>query len=400
MRILFLSERFPYPLHDGGNLRTYHLLAGLAAEHEVTLVAHAPPGGAAALPDFPLACRLVCVDKPSVLWRVGGRVYQGGRSCRSLFLAKNWSPPLLAAARRQLQQLPFDAIHWNHLDTACYALRGRWPQLKVFDTHNCLSGMGLQVARDARSWWRRRLFTYEARQLRTAESVICRHMDRNLVCSEDDATTYRQFCPEGRYTVIPNGVDTNFFHPQPGPQEAHSLVFTGAMNYFPNEQAAQFFCREILPRITADKKKVYFVGRQPTSAIRALHDGQRVIVTGEVADVRPYVQRSQVYIVPLQHGSGTRLKILEAMAMGKAVVSTPLGAEGIPVRHGQHLLLADSAEQFSRSVDELLANDRQREQLGAAARKFATDHFDWTEIQSAVRQLYRDAVEAPNALCN
>ncbi|MCC7339098.1 MAG: glycosyltransferase [Pirellulaceae bacterium] len=191
------------------------------------------------------------------------------------------------------------------------------------------------------------------------------------------------------YRVAANGVNCLYFQPQLGHyEEEDSLIFTGAMNYFPNEQAMAFFCKDVLPRIGTSGVKLRIVGRRPAARVRALHDGQRVLVIGEVDDVRPFVHQSQLFVVPLQQGSGTRLKILEAFAMGKAVVSTSRGAEGIPVTDGKELLLADSPAHFARCVDELLADPNRRRALGRAARDFVVSRFDWSCIQDTVREGY------------
>ncbi|MFY8199474.1 MAG: glycosyltransferase [Pirellula staleyi] len=389
MRVLFLTDQFPYPLHDGGNLRTFHVLAGLAQEHEVTMIAHEPPRPSA-VSTFPIACRVVTVQKQRLPSRIAGGLMQGSRLQYSMFLTKNWSSRLLLRAEIELKRSRFDAIHFNHLDTACFVLKRNWPQRKIFDTHNCLSDLARQTAQEISSWSRRQVFEFEAKRLHAAELAICRRMDLNLVCSDVDAQAYRRLCPSGHYEVIPNGVDTQYFQPDTTILgEANSLVFTGAMNYYPNEQASLFFCQQILPRIQAPKAQVILVGRHPTLQVRALHDGCRVVVTGGVNDVRPFVHRGQVFVVPLLHGSGTRLKILEAFAMGKAVVSTSIGAAGLPVTDGRELILADTPEHFAKSIDDLLADPARRNALGRAARDFVVTRFDWGSIQGEMRDRYR-----------
>ncbi len=391
MKILFLTDQFPFPLDSGGNQRSFHVLSALAEVHHVTLVSHEPVGGPQTAARFPIDCRVLTVKKSVLAVRVIRGIGQGLLGARSVFLSKNWSPRLLEAADRELKYGDYDAIHFNHLDTACYAMHRRWPVKKVFDTHNCLSVMAGQLAVSGVGWWRRRACAWEAGRLRDAEARICRAMDQNLVCSKIDRENFSALCPAGRWNVIPNGVDTEFFRPDDAiEEEQKSLVFTGAMDYFPNDRAALFFCHHVLPKVKTPNVRVYFVGSKPSDAVRALHDGRRVIVTGRVDDVRPYVSRAQVFVVPLQHGSGTRLKILEAFAMGKPVVSTTIGAEGIPAEHGDKLLLADSADQFASSIDLLLADRYRRKRLSTAARNFVVDQFDWRTIKKDVRNTYQE----------
>jgi glycosyltransferase involved in cell wall biosynthesis len=154
------------------------------------------------------------------------------------------------------------------------------------------------------------------------------------------------------------------------------------MDWLPNEDAMLYFCRDVLPRIRAQEPHVSLsiVGRAPTPAVARLAQEAGVSVTGRVDDVRPYMAESAVYVVPLRIGGGTRLKIFEAMAMGKAVVSTTVGAEGLPVHDGEHLLLADDSESFASAVVRLLRDDDRRRSLEAAARTLVVEHYDWAAV--------------------
>jgi glycosyltransferase involved in cell wall biosynthesis len=179
--------------------------------------------------------------------------------------------------------------------------------------------------------------------------------------------------------VIPTGVDTEYFAPDTASSSEPRLVFTGSMDWLPNEDAMRFFCHDVLPLIRAEepRTRLAIVGRTPTPAVRALAD-EHIEVTGTVADVRPFMRKAAVYVVPLRIGGGTRLKIFEAMAMGQAVVSTTVGAEGLPVVDGEHAVIADGPRAFADAVISLLRDSRRRQALGAAARKLVVDHYDWS----------------------
>jgi polysaccharide biosynthesis protein PslH len=394
MRILFITEQFPYPLHDGGSLRTYHVLRGLAEQHDMHLLAHGPKGDGAARDAVSKMCMVHTVDEPTTVQRVTYNVMRLGLHKYPLFLLKNWSFRLLTAADELLRRHDFDAMHFNHLDTACFALARSWPQFKVFDTHNCLTALASQVSTTSTNRLRQELYRQEADRLRQIEYEVCKRMDACLVCSQEDARAFREIHDGGQYVIAPNGVETSYFQPseQVSP-EPGALVFTGAMSYYPNEQAAIYFCREILPHLRegAPSARIYLVGKDPSPQVQSLHDGDSVIVTGRVEDVRPYIDRAQVFVVPLRHGSGTRLKILEAFAMGKAVVSTPQGAAGIPAVHEKHILLADDSRSFANQIRRLVASDELRIGLGDAARKFVEQQFDWRQIQQTVLAAYRNA---------
>lgn len=392
MRILFLSEQFPFPLHDGGNLRTFHILRGLASAHEVWLLSQEMRSGGKAPQSALDGVRRVVTVKESPVWkRLLSNSLRPKISGRSLYILKNWSQPLLRAADRLLASENFDAIHFNSVDAACFTLARRWPQLKVYDTHNCFSSIMEQAGLRSRSRLMRRIYLREAEQLRRLEGAICDRMNATLVCSEDDAARFLSLGRNERVTIVPNGVDTEFFGEQPQvAEQPGALVFTGAMSYFPNDEAVRHFARAVMPRL-ADidpPARLFVVGKNPSPAVAELHDGRSYVVTGEVDDVRPYLAQAQVVVVPLLTGGGTRLKILEAFAMGKAVVSTPRGAEGIPAEDGREILLADDAESFARHVRRLLRSAELRGELGRAAHRFVREHFDWRAIHRTLLNVY------------
>jgi glycosyltransferase involved in cell wall biosynthesis len=193
--------------------------------------------------------------------------------------------------------------------------------------------------------------------------------------------------------VVQTGVDTTYFSPRWSADSdvtAPRLVFTGSMDWLPNEDGMSYFVDEILPRIRAQVPGVTLsvVGRAPTPAVRRLAEQSGIEVTGRVEDVRPYVARGTAYVVPLRIGGGTRLKIFEAMSMGKAVVSTTVGAEGLPVTHGRDILIADDPQAFADAVIRLIREPRIRTRIESAARQLVVDHYDW----SAVARDFEDAL--------
>jgi glycosyltransferase involved in cell wall biosynthesis len=229
------------------------------------------------------------------------------------------------------------------------------------------------------------MMRFEARALARFDGV--------LAVSNADRDTFTRLYPGAirqPVHVVPTGVDTDYFTPQRSSPDSRGLVFTGSMDWLPNEDAMTFFCRDVLPLVRAAEPaaSLTIVGRTPTGAVSALASGDAVRVTGRVEDVRPYMQEAAVYVVPLRIGGGTRLKIFEAMAMGKAVVSTTVGAEGLPIQNGEHLLLADTPAAFASAVIDLLRNPARRVQLGSAARTLVVDRYDWSavaaELESAL----------------
>ncbi|HGE72140.1 TPA: glycosyltransferase, partial [Candidatus Poribacteria bacterium] len=192
-----------------------------------------------------------------------------------------------------------------------------------------------------------------------------------------------------------NGVDTDYFKPMDMKEDESQIVFVGSMDWQPNEDAVLYFCDQIFPLIKSDipNVKFYIVGSNPTERVLKLKNIDGVIVTGLVDDVRSYMSQSAVFVVPLRIGGGTRLKILQALAMKKAVVSTSIGCEGLGLKHNEHLLISDDPIEFAKSVTLLIKDRELRYGLGEKGRKLVEDQYDWKAISMKLDALYRKAIE-------
>ncbi|HEX7024151.1 MAG TPA: glycosyltransferase, partial [Gemmatimonadales bacterium] len=220
---------------------------------------------------------------------------------------------------------------------------------------------------------RDRMIAFEARE--------CRRFDRVVAVSEEDAAHFERAYGVKDAVAVPTGVDTDYFRPgDPGARTPGSLVFVGSMDWAPNEDAVRFFVAEVLPAIRArvPGATLTVVGRDPGPGIRALADGTAgVTVTGTVPDVRPYLASAAAMVVPLRVGGGTRLKIFEAMAAGTPVISTTIGAEGLPLTPGDHLLIGDSSDQLARAAIRLLQDPEAAARMAAAAAALVRSRFGW-----------------------
>jgi len=219
--------------------------------------------------------------------------------------------------------------------------------------------------------------------MKAAEERYLRRADHVLAVSENDRDIFAGFVDPSKLTTIETGVDVDYFKIIPDTEQPNSLVFTGSMDWLPNEDAMVNFIQETLPLIRMQLPEVFLriVGRKPSANLRSLAARQKhVELTGWVEDVRPFLASGAVCIVPLRIGGGTRLKIFEAMAMGKAVVSTSIGAEGLPVRDGENILLADTPGLFAQSVAHLLRDVTRRREIGLAARKLVAEKYSWARI--------------------
>jgi glycosyltransferase involved in cell wall biosynthesis len=209
--------------------------------------------------------------------------------------------------------------------------------------------------------------------------------------SETDRQVLLAANPRLRVEVAPNGVDTHAFRPLPAPEGPPALVFVGNMSYPPCVDAMVWFCSEILPLIRAQRPGVemWIVGINPAPEVRRL-EGDGVHVTGRVPDVTPYYERSGVSVVPIRAGGGTRLKILEAMALGRPVVSTTIGAEGLDIMDGNHVLLADDPRQFAEKTLQLLSDAELYRRLAADGRALAVNRYDWDVIARDLLRVFSD----------
>jgi polysaccharide biosynthesis protein PslH len=395
MRMLWLKSDLLLPLDKGGKLRTWHLLRHLAKRHEVTYLAFAEPDTPQADVDGmkQVATEVATVtrsDPPKGSWRflVDAAVHL--LDPLPYAVGKYRSAALRRRLDDVLRQRPYDLIVCDFLFPAVNLPR-RLPCPAVIFTHNVESEIWRRHAETKTGGLSRRLYSMQYRRMLRYEERALRRFDGVLAVSTADSDTFARIYPDAirqPVHVVPTGVDTDYFTASPSEPGARELVFTGSMDWLPNEDAMLFFCRDVLPLVRKAEPGVTLsiVGRAPTPAVTRLGGQPGVRVTGRVDDVRPYMRDAAVYIVPLRIGGGTRLKIFEAMAMGKAVVSTTIGAEGLPVTSGEHVMMADSPETFARDVVRLLRDVDRRRRLEAAARALVIERYDWSAVAGALEE--------------
>jgi len=263
--------------------------------------------------------------------------------------------------------------------------------VKILDLHNLNFVIIKRQAENLASARRRLLERIESRKMKNYERRVLQEFDRLLAVSKIDAGIVRSMGIKKELDEIPNGVDTRYFIPvkSKGLERPRSLVFVGAMGYRANEDAALFFAREIFPSIKKKYPDATFrvVGGNPSDEIKSLSSTEGIEVMGFVEDIRPYVLEGSVFVVPLRIGGGTRIKILEAMSMGKSVLSTSIGAEGLDVEDGAEILIADDARDFAERISELFEDDGLRKKLGSAARQKVIRAYDWKSVGKKLTEL-------------
>jgi sugar transferase (PEP-CTERM/EpsH1 system associated) len=392
MKILWLNSGLLLPLDKGGRLRTWHLMRHLARDHQITYVSFADPD------EDPVnisGMRAVCTRIETIPRRdpAKGSVRFYVDTARYLLnplpyaVAKYRSREYQRRVQTLLERGQFDVVVCDFLFPTVN-LPASLPCPSVLFTHNVESEIWRRHAETQTGRLQRVLLRTQWRRMLKCEAAAMARFDVVLAVSDADAATLRAlYAPEltAPVHVVKTGVDTEFFAPEATAQlNPKHLVFTGSMDWLPNEDAILHFCDEILPLIRQAEPDVTFsvVGRAPTPAIRKLARDGSVEVTGRVDDVRPYVAPAGVYVVPLRIGGGTRLKIFEAMGMGKAIVSTSIGAEGLPVTHGRDIVIADEPRRFAEEVVRLMRDAEARRALELAARQLVVERYDWSAVAS------------------
>jgi sugar transferase (PEP-CTERM/EpsH1 system associated) len=386
MRILFLSPRQSLPARSGAKLREYHFLRALGRAAEVTYLYFADPGAQPlTVADLPFCSEVAGVPKPAAYGY--GKTVMGILGSSPLPILNYTSPAMRAALEKMMGARDFDIIHLDGIHMSHYALEA-WKrknsQRVIFNWHNIESEAMRRYSVTTTSMARRWYAGYTAGKMERVESDMLHRAFGHIVCSEREREQLRRIAPEARIEVVENGVDTSYFAGSEGPAASRRIVFVGAMDYFPNSDAAGFFASQIWPQVRSrlEGAELTIVGSNPGPAVLALGELPGVKVAGMVPDVRPFYRGALAAVVPLRTGGGTRLKILEAMAAGVPVVSTPLGAEGLEVVPGENVLLAESgdAEGWADRLVSLADSPALRQQLIEAGLRLVRNRYDW-EIQ-------------------
>ncbi|MET0893754.1 MAG: glycosyltransferase family 4 protein [Pseudoxanthomonas sp.] len=397
-RILFITSRLPFPPREGHQLRSWHLLKALAQRHQVTLLS-LMRGDDEAAGIVEMRRHLAGVETFPIATE-GSRVALGWALLRSVlghapYVATKYASSALHSRIRQLAP-GMDAVHFDMLPLMANA-DALPPGLPVvYNAHNVEHVLLSTRARMTGSRWIRYFLQGQLPRLLGFESRACQRADLVLACSEVDAEALRQLAPDARVAVVPNGVDLDANRPPAAGRPATrpgSLVFVGQMGWFPNRDGVEWFLAEVFPRILAARPQTGFVligkadGLQVPAAVAA-----QVTLAGFVPDLRPFVEAASAYVVPLRAGSGTRLKVLEAMALGKAIVTTSIGSEGIALRDGESALYADDADSFAAASIRLLDSPALAQQLGAAARACAEQHYGWEAVGQHLLDCYQQVL--------
>jgi glycosyltransferase involved in cell wall biosynthesis len=402
MRILFLSPRQSLPARSGAKLREYHFLRALGRTAEISYLYFRDPGAQPlTVEDLPFCRDVVGIPKPPAYAPM--QLARGILGTWPLPILNYSSPEMNQAVERLMSNRNFDIIHLDSIHMIRYAqaaIGQKNSPRAIYNWHNIESEAMRRYSLTTTSRARRWYAGQTAAKMAVLEREILRSAFGHIVCSERERGELHSIMPAARIEVIENGVDAGYFAGAGGDPAAtrRRIIFVGAMDYAPNSEAAIFFANRIWQAVrnkmsvAGQPAELVIVGASPGPAVLALADLPGVRVTGTVDDVRPFYREALAAVVPLRTGGGTRLKILEAMAAGVPVVSTPLGAEGLQVVDGQDILLVDSfdSDGWARSLSSLLCSPARREELTRAGLHLVQTRYDWEIVGARLRDIYRN----------
>lgn len=399
MRILWVKVGGLWPPNSGGRLRSYNLLRQLSREHEVAVVTTRDPRVSGGVLQSGLPDCLEVVEIPFRLIKHGdprfvGLLLQSWLAWTPVDVLRFRVPQLAAVVDNRLRTGEFDLCVADFLSAVPNVpLSGPVPI--VLFQHNVEHVIWKRLAGASGMRPRRLALELEWRRLRWFEARACASSAFTLSVSESDRDALISISPGASVASVPTGVDVDYFRPRPDVKERREIVFLGSMDWYPNEDGMRWFIDEVLPSIRRQCPDVVVtvVGRNPSPGFVRMADSQGVEVTGTVGDVRGYLARGALCVVPLRLGGGTRLKIFEQLAMGKATVTTTIGAEGLPVRDSHDVVVADGAADFAAAVVALLEDPEKRRRLGQAGRQLVLRSFSWEHVAMEFSQLCRGVVE-------
>jgi glycosyltransferase involved in cell wall biosynthesis len=412
MDLIWLSHFIPYPARGGAAQRSFHLMQEAARHHRISLIAfNRPVQDAAMLAEsrrvFERFCHRVEFWELPLAWR-------GPRWWTQLALAPLYRWPHSALAYESpetaqrweavLSEYPQALVHIDSSDLAVFIepvlrLRTRFPTL--LNHHNCESAMALRRASLESNPVKKFVLNHQARKLAAVEAALTHRVTLNLTVSDEDSTRLRTINPFAQTRLVENGTDVDYFHPQDDLLEERTIIFAASLHWYPNQSALDFFDREIWPLIKQRCPGVRFIvaGQKPPEfLVRWAKSDPAIELVPDPEDIRPCIARGSVYVCPILDGGGSRLKLMDAMAMGKAIVSTSVGAEGLRYRAGEHMLIADDPQKFADSVVTLMENSTLRSKLATAARRLALEEYSWRIIGNHLASAYAFAaakVERP-----
>ncbi|MBI4649947.1 glycosyltransferase [Candidatus Desantisbacteria bacterium] len=396
MNILFLTREIPYPANSGTKIRTFKILQFLSGKYKIKLFVSSftkaeiknKKDFESVLPNVEVLCGspVSVFNEKNIVKKI--------KFCMNLISnlfsivplnVKKWENKKISRRiKSYIHQENVDFIICDSIyQTANLPVTGENGNSYILLEHNIESEIIRRYMENERFFLKKMYIYYELWRMKRYEAKIWNSAKYSFVTSKVDLDILKTRVQGAKADFLDNGVDTEYFTPGIDEKEDDCILYFGRMNWYPNSEAVYFFLTEIFPIIKAVKKdiKFFIIGKDPDKSIYKLAENDACIkILGEVEDLRPFLHKSKVVVVPIRIGSGTRLKILEAMAVGKPVVSTSIGCEGLDVFSGENILIADKPEDFAKKVIGLLNDESLRKKIGLSGRKTVKEKYDWEII--------------------
>jgi len=411
MRILWASHLIPYPPKSGVHLRSYYLLRGVAAQHDVDLLAFIQEpwldvfypsrreGLEECAEELGKLCRSVRFLPIDNLKRSGGKLRTAaeGLLCPTSYTIR-WlqSARAHAAFAEAGRRTPYSLVHFDTIGLAPF--RAHFPGTPAtLGHHNIESHMLSRRGENEGNIAKRLYFLMEGARVRRYEARIAGEFDLHITCSELDSARLRDVAPSAHAVAVPNGVDTEYFQPTQSKSPTRSIIFVGSLNWYPNVDAVLFLLRHVWSAAKARQPdlRLDIVGSAPPNSVLSLAGELKdVRVHGFVDDVRPLMNAATLYVCPIRDGGGTKLKLLDAFAMEKCVIAHPVACEGIDVSPEVNVQLAESAEGFVDAIDRLLRDNAKRFEMGRAARSLVVERYAFSQIGRQLCDLFESTAKS------
>jgi sugar transferase (PEP-CTERM/EpsH1 system associated) len=394
MRIFFICQRVPFPPDRGDKITTFNEIHHLGQTHEVHVFCLADGREDLANIDGLRDCTASVTAVPISPLRSRLRALQALLGSPSLSVAAMHEASLHAAIRQRFAALRPDLVMVYSSNVAQYGEPfAQTSRIMQFAELVALKWRDSAARAAPPMRW---IYALEARRLLHYERHIARTFSHSLVCTEAEAQEFRAAIPDAPVSIVHNGVNLDYFSSAGTPKRAGELVFTGVMNYTPNVDAVRWFCADILPRVrqAVPQAQLTICGSRPIKAVQRLAADPGVVVTGRVPDVRPYLDRAEVFVAPLRLARGIQNKVLEAMAMGLPVVASDTVWNGTAIAEGEGIVAADTAEAFAAQVVRLLRDASYRTAMGMRARAVVEQNYRWSTQLAALDRVVADVAAA------
>lgn len=401
-RVLYLTQVLPYPLNTGARVRQYYVLRHLARQHQVTLVSFVRGDDR---PESVAHLKAIChavhtVPMVRSRWRDARAALQGVLTRLPIVITRDEMASMQQTLARLMASESLDIVHADQVSMSRYGLQGRGPR-RVLDLHNAMYLVTERLAAHETQPLKRLVYQREAQALARYEAELCAQYDQVTFVTDEDRQLIEQQItrwgvrvPDRRFTTIPICIDPSEKLPIQPVAQPHRITAMGVMFWPPNAEGAWWFAQDIWPRIHAQQPELIFtvVGKNPPDYLTQLHGQQGIEVLGYVPDVQRLLAETAVFVVPLRAGGGMRVKILDTWSWGLPIVSTGIGAEGIEIRDGENILIADEPATFSAAVQRAVTDRELNQNLRRNGRRWVEEKYNWTSVYQAWDAVYARAL--------